>query len=190
MAGNFLGFLVHQLGIEVDKNKAESIIDAPPPTTKIELQSFLEKVNFFRRFIANSAGKIQSFSSLLHLKAEEQFSWKAKHQRAFDEIKHYLATLPVLVPPIRGQPLKLYIVVAENSIGSLLAQDNDQGRERAVYYLSRILTDVEVRYTPVEKLCLALYFSALKLRHYMLPSIVHVISKTDLIKYMLTLPII
>ncbi|KAK9943091.1 hypothetical protein M0R45_008712 [Rubus argutus] len=156
-ASNFLGFLVHQLGIEVDKNKAKSIIDAPPPTNKTELQSFLGKV---------------------------------EHQYALDEIKHYLATPPVLVPPIRGRPLKLYIAADENSIGSLLAQDNDQGRERAVYYLSRILTDVEVRYTPVGKLCLALYFSAIKLRHYMLPSIVHVISKTDLIKYMLTRPII
>ena len=32
--GNFLGFLVHHRGIEVDTNKARAIIDAPPPTTK------------------------------------------------------------------------------------------------------------------------------------------------------------
>ncbi|CAL2228521.1 unnamed protein product [Prunus armeniaca] len=42
----------------------------------------------------------------------------------------------------------------------------------------------------MEKLCLALYFTATKLRHYMLPSVVHMIAKTDLIKYMLTCPII
>ncbi|CAL9025669.1 unnamed protein product, partial [Prunus brigantina] len=41
-AGNFLGFLVHQRGIEVDKNKATAIMAAPPPRTKKELQSFLE----------------------------------------------------------------------------------------------------------------------------------------------------
>ncbi|KAM1897512.1 hypothetical protein ACFX14_031969 [Malus domestica] len=33
-AGNFLGFLVHHRGIEVDTYKAHAIIDAPPPTTK------------------------------------------------------------------------------------------------------------------------------------------------------------
>ncbi|XP_062021144.1 uncharacterized protein LOC133737640 [Rosa rugosa] len=190
LAGNFLGFLVHKLGIEVDKNKAKSIISAPSPTNKKELQSFLGKVNFLRRFIANSAGKIQPFSSLLRLRNEEQFVWKEEHQRALDVIKHYLANPPVLVPPVRGRPLKLYLAAAEYSIGSFLAQDNDKGKERAVYYLSRILTPVEERYTPVEKLCLALYFSAIKLRHYMLPSIVQIISKTDLIKYMLTRPII
>ncbi|CAL9021994.1 unnamed protein product [Prunus brigantina] len=37
-AGNFLGFLVHQRGIEIDKNKAKSIIEALPPRNKKELQ--------------------------------------------------------------------------------------------------------------------------------------------------------
>ena len=34
---NFLGFLVHYRGIEVDVNKARAIIDALPPTTKKQL---------------------------------------------------------------------------------------------------------------------------------------------------------
>ena len=37
-AGNFLGFLVHQRGIEVDKNKAKAIQAASPPRNKKELQ--------------------------------------------------------------------------------------------------------------------------------------------------------
>ncbi|CAL9019045.1 unnamed protein product [Prunus brigantina] len=64
-AGNLL---VHQRGIEIDKNKAKSIIEALPPRNKKELQSLLGKINFLRRFISNSAGKIQPFSSLLRLK--------------------------------------------------------------------------------------------------------------------------
>ncbi|PRQ31678.1 putative ribonuclease H-like domain-containing protein [Rosa chinensis] len=72
----------------------------------------------------------------------------------------------------------------------MLAQDNDQGKEQAIHYLRRILTPVEIRYSPIEKLCLVLYFSVIKLRHYMLPSVVHIISQTNLIKYMLTQPII
>ncbi|XP_075494140.1 uncharacterized protein LOC142531771 [Primulina tabacum] len=40
-AGNFLGFLVHQRGVEVDKNKAKSIMVAMPPKNKNELQRFL-----------------------------------------------------------------------------------------------------------------------------------------------------
>ncbi|CAN6712131.1 unnamed protein product [Malus baccata var. baccata] len=47
----------------------------------------------------------------------------------------------MLVPPQRGKPLKLYISASEKSIGSLLAQNNEGGKEHAVYYLSRILTE-------------------------------------------------
>ncbi|CAL8174763.1 unnamed protein product [Prunus armeniaca] len=72
-AGNFLGFLVHQRGIEVDKNKATTIMATPPPRTKKELQSFLGNVNFLRRFISNLAGKIRLLTPLLKLKDTERF---------------------------------------------------------------------------------------------------------------------
>ena len=39
-AGNFLGYLVHEKGIQIDKNKAQAIINSKPPSTKKELQRF------------------------------------------------------------------------------------------------------------------------------------------------------
>ncbi|KAM2763111.1 hypothetical protein PS2_014761 [Malus domestica] len=64
-AGNFLGFLVHHRGIEVDENKACAIISAPPPTTKKQLQSLL--------------GKMKAFSTLLKLKDSDTFAWTNEH---------------------------------------------------------------------------------------------------------------
>ncbi|XP_028052434.1 uncharacterized protein LOC114256940 [Camellia sinensis] len=64
------------------------------------------------------------------------------------------------------------------------------GHEQAIYYLSRRLNDAETRYNSVEKMCLALYFAAIKLRHYMLPAKVYVVAQTDVIKYMLSKPIL
>ena len=127
--GNFLGFLVHQRGIEIDKNKTKVILEAKPPTCKKELQRFLGQLNFLRRFVSNLAGKVQVFSELLKLKAEDEFQWSQKHQQAFQMIKEYLTRPPVLNPPIKNKALKLYISAAERSIGSLLAQDNEEGKE-------------------------------------------------------------
>ncbi|KAM1105002.1 hypothetical protein ACFX19_013518 [Malus domestica] len=189
-AGNFLGFLVHHRGIEVDENKARAIISAPPPTTKKQLQSLLGKINFLRRFIANSAGKMKVFSTLLKLKDSDTFAWTNEHQAAFTQIKVSLTTPPVLVPPRHGKPLKLYISAAEEFIGCLLAQDNNAGREQAIFYLSRNLNPPEINYSAVEKLCLAVFFAASKLRHYMLQSVTQVIAQTDVIRYMLTRPIV
>ena len=59
-----------------------------------------------------------------------------------------------------------------------------------IYFVSRRLLDAETRYSPVERLCLCLYFSCTKLRHYLLSAECVVVSKDDVIKYMLLLPIL
>ena len=121
----FLGFLVHQKWVEVDKNKAR--VESPPPPNKIQLQRLLGKINCLRRFIANLAGKIHLLT--LH---KEDFEWGSPHQEAFDKIKAYLASPPVLMPPQRGKPLKLYISASEKSLGSLWAQNNEGRKEQAI----------------------------------------------------------
>ncbi|KAM1646547.1 hypothetical protein ACFXTN_007563 [Malus domestica] len=167
-AGNFLGFLVHQRGVKVDKNKSQAIMESFSPTNKVQLQRLLGKINFLRRFITNLAGKIQLLTPLLRLKDKENFEWGPPHQKAFDSIKTYLTSPSVLVPPQRGKPLKLYISASEKSIGSLLAQNNEDEKKHAVYYLSRILTEVETRYSLIERVCLALYFTARRIGKWIL----------------------
>ncbi|GKV17163.1 hypothetical protein SLEP1_g27699 [Rubroshorea leprosula] len=105
-ASNFLGYLVHERGLEVDKNKAKAVIEAKPPQNKKELQRFFGQVNFLRRFIFNLAGKTRVFSPLLKLKSEADFKWEEHHQSAFDMIKRYLSRPPVFVSPaVKGQAL-------------------------------------------------------------------------------------
>ncbi|XP_068331555.1 uncharacterized protein [Pyrus communis] len=145
-------------------------MESPSPTTKVQLQRLLGKINFLRRFIANLANKIQPLTPLLKLKDKEEFEWAPPHQEAFDSIKAYLASPQVFMPPQRGKPLKLYISAFEKSIGSLLAQNNKGREEQAIYYLSRILIEMEARYIPVEKLCLALFLGTLEVASVWIPS--------------------
>ncbi|XP_072073784.1 uncharacterized protein [Arachis hypogaea] len=88
------------------------------------------------------------------------------------------------------EPLKLYIAASINTIGCMLTQDDENGHEQAVYYLSRVLTDIKTRYSPIEKLCLSLYYACMKLKCYMVAKSVKVIAQTDLIKYMLSFPML
>jgi hypothetical protein len=74
-------------------------------------------------------------------------------------------------------------------IGSALIQEFE-GKERVIYYLSRRLVDTETRYSAIERLCLCLYFSCIKLRHYLLSAECTVICKDDVVKYMLSMPIL
>ena len=49
---------------------------------------------------------------------------------------------------------------------------------------------MEVNYAYVEKLYLVLYFACTKLRYYLLKHRVYIISQTDIMKYMLNMPVL
>jgi len=110
-------------------------------------------------------------------------------QKAFDRIKEYLLELPILVPPVEGRPLIMYLTVLEDSMGCVLGQQDETGKkEHAIYYLSKNFTDCESRYSVLEKTCCALAWAAKRLRHYMINHTTWLISKMDLIKYIFEKP--
>ena len=112
---------------------------------------------------------------------------------AFEHIKRVLANPHIIVPFMQKKkknPLKLYISIANESIGCLLAQDVKDGSERAIYYLSWLLNDVEIRCTPIEKLCLSLYYKYTKVEYYMLLKEVSITCKINIVRYLLNRPIL
>jgi hypothetical protein len=132
-----------------------------PPTCKLEMQKFLGKVNYLRRFISNLARKIGAFTPILRLKNDAEFTWGAEQQEAFDLIRKYLSSAPVLKAPQVGVPFRLYIAAEDKVIGVVLTQETG-GKEHVVTYLSRRLVDAETRYTIIEKLCLCLFYACTK----------------------------
>ena len=66
--------------------------------------------------------------------------------------------------------------------------DENDKKEKAVYYLSRSLTAYEERYTPMEKTCLATVFAAKNLAHYLKAHSVKLITHMDPIKYLFEKP--
>ena len=181
---------MHKKEIEINQNKTKAIMEIKAPSMKKEFQSLLGKINSLRRFISNLSGRAQAFSPLLRLKKEDAFKWEPEHQKAFEEIKSYLANPPIISPLLKDNGMKLFIAASECTIGSMLAHEDENSVERAIYYLSRVLSDTETRYHPSEKLCLCLYFSCTKLKHYIKPFDVYVYSHFDIIKHILLKPIL
>ncbi|XP_050919351.1 uncharacterized protein LOC127136884 [Lathyrus oleraceus] len=153
-ARDFLEFVVHKRGIEINQNKTKAILDLKIPSTKKQLQSLLGKINFLRRFISSISGKTRVFSPLLKIKKESDFHWGLEQQEAFDAIKGYLIKPHILLSPSRGKNMSLYITASDTTIGSMLAQEDINGVERPIYYLSRMLIYAETRYSLIEKLCI------------------------------------
>ena len=85
--------------------------------------------------------------------------------------------------PIYWKPLILYISTIETSLGILLAQEDNNNKERAIYYLSHTLISYEMNYSIIEKACLEVVFASQKLRHYMLAHTTRLIEKINPLKY-------
>ena len=105
-AGPFLGFLVHERGIEIGLKSQEAVKSMKPPTTKKELQKLIGKINFVRRFISNLSGRIEPFMGLV-------------------KIKEYLSKPPILVLPQQDRPFYVYLSVGDTSIASVFVQKHD-----------------------------------------------------------------
>jgi hypothetical protein len=95
----------------------------------------------------------------------------------------------VLVPPQRDRPFYIYLSVDDTSIASVVVQVYDS-KEKVVFYLSRRMLDTETRYHEKEKLCLCLFFTCTKLRHILLFVEIIIICKSDIIKHMLSAPVL
>ncbi|CAN0916907.1 Retrovirus-related Pol polyprotein from transposon 297 [Linum grandiflorum] len=186
-SGKLLGFIVSQKGIEVDPDKVKAIVDMPPPQSQKEVRGFLGRLNYISRFISHLTPTCEPIFKLL--KKNKPVEWDEDCSQAFQKVKECLLNPPVLIPPTAGRPLILYLTVFENSVGAMLAQQDESGkREHAIYYASKKFTDCESRYTPLEKTCGALAWAAKRLRQYMLYHTTMLVSKMDPIKYVFEKP--
>ena len=75
---------------------------------------------------------------------------------------------PVLSPPDYSHDLLIYVAASMEMVGMVLVQEDEELHEYVIYYLSRKLIDVELRYSHVEKLALATVHVVQHLRHYIL----------------------
>ncbi|KAL0543834.1 hypothetical protein IC582_018939 [Cucumis melo] len=165
--GKLLGFIVNKEGIKVDPDKVRVIMEMPSSRTEKEIRGFLGRLNYISKFISHLTPTCEPIFKLLH--KNNQGKWNKDCEKAFNKIKQYLQSPPVLIPPAPGQPLILYLIVLESSMDGILGQHDLSGKkEDTIYYLTKTFTDYEFRYSMLERTCCALVWTAHRLRQYML----------------------
>ena len=113
-SGKLLGFIVSQKGIEVDPDKVRAIREMPAPKTEKQVRGFLGRLNYISRFISHMTATCGPIFKLL--RNNQGIVWTEDCQEAFDKIKEYLLEPPILVPPVEGRPLIMYLTVLEDSM--------------------------------------------------------------------------
>jgi len=70
------------------------------------------------------------------LKKDEKFIWDEKYKKALDKNKIFLTNSPILSPYNLKNILLLYVLVALSALRALIAQKDDNNKERAIYYIN------------------------------------------------------
>ena len=115
------------------------------------------------QFISQSANRCRLFFQLLN--KWKRFEWTKECVLAFQQLKEYLSQPPIMSRPEMDEVLFAYIAVASHAV-SLVLIWVDSGVQKPVYYVSKSLHKVEVRYLPLEKVILAVVHATRKLPHY------------------------
>ncbi|XP_030963816.1 uncharacterized protein LOC115984981 [Quercus lobata] len=178
-SGKFLGFMVSQRGIEANPDKIQAILNMEPPKNIKEVQSLTGRVAALNRFVSKATDKCLPFFKVLR----KAFEWTDECQRAFQDLKDYLTTAPLLSPSVQGEELYLYLAVSPHAVSSALIRE--EGKiQKPVYYTSRALRGAEGRYPLMEKLAFALITASRKLRHYFQVHVINVMTDHPLKKAM------
>ncbi|KAL0373279.1 UNVERIFIED_CONTAM: hypothetical protein Sradi_3243600 [Sesamum radiatum] len=157
--------MVTQRGIEANPLKIKAILDMKAPACVNEIQRLKGTIAALSRFISKSAEKSLPFFKTL--RKARTFEWDASCQRAFEELKNYLAGFPLLVKPSPRDTLYLYLSATPQAVSSVLIRE-EEGKQLPIYYVSKVLNGAEERYTPIEKMALALVMTARRLHPYFL----------------------
>ena len=177
--GKFLGFMVSQRGIEANPNKIQAILDMEPPKNIKEVQSLTRRVAALNRFVSKAIDKCLPFFKIL----KKAFEWMDQCQKAFQDLKLYLTTAPLLSPSILGEELYLYLAVSPHAVSSALIREEGKV-DKSVYYTSQTLRGAEGRYPMMEKLAFTLITASRKLRHYFQAHVIIVMTNHPLKKLM------
>ncbi|KAL0373548.1 UNVERIFIED_CONTAM: hypothetical protein Sradi_3270500 [Sesamum radiatum] len=147
------------------------------PTCVNEVQRLTGRIAALSRFISKSTEKSLPFFKTL--RKTKTFQWDASCQHAFEELKIYLARLPLLVKPSPGDTLYLYLSAIPQAVSSVLLQEKE-GKQLPINYVSKVLNGAEERYTPIEKMTLVLVTTARRLCPYFLSHPIGVKTNTPL----------
>ncbi|KAH9103704.1 hypothetical protein AeMF1_020028 [Aphanomyces euteiches] len=185
---DFLGHTISAEGLQVDSKKVRAIEKWPAPTNRKELLSFLGMAGYYRKFIANYAKLVFPISEL----AKDSVPWQWTHQqdKAFMTIKAALQQAPVLQLPDFDKPFVITTDASGYCCGAVLSQQDDDGNDRPIAFLSKKLGETECNWPAHEKELYAIKLALTKWRAYVYGSHFDVFTDNSTCQWFLKTPVL
>lgn len=139
--GKVFGHIIQNNSIRPLKDNLVSIKNFPTPKTQKNVRQFLEKINFYNKYVKDNAIILDPLHNLL--RKNQQFMWTEDCQASFDRIKDLLCHQPILGIFDQKLPINIYTDASLKGIGAILKQPQMNGEEKPIAYFSKKLNDAQ-----------------------------------------------
>eukprot|EP00253_Pinus_taeda_P029143 PITA_29143 len=95
--GKLLGNIVSRDGVKIDPERVQVVQKIPLPRSKRDIQKFLGKINFLRRFMSNYVEIVKEITNML--KKENEVYWTKEARESFFRIKEALQSQIIAYVP-------------------------------------------------------------------------------------------
>jgi hypothetical protein len=124
-SGQLLGFLVSNRGIEASTKHIQAIIEMGPPRCVKDMKKLTRSMAALNRFISRLGKKGLPFFKLL--KKTSKFECTEKAKEAFESLKVYLTSSPILTPPKKHEYMMLYIAATSTVVSAVIVVEREEG---------------------------------------------------------------
>lgn len=159
----YLGHIIDEEGIAMDKSRIEAIEKYPTPTTVREVQRLIGMAGWYRRFIRDFARITAPITELI--KKNTKFEWTEEREKAFRDLIEALTSAPVLAPADYNVPFEIQADASKLGCGAVLVQ-HQNGEEKVIAYMSQKFSATQRKYHVTELECLAVILAIEKFRPY------------------------
>jgi len=113
-----MGHIVSAEGVKIDPARVQAIQTLSIPRLKKDIQSFLGKINFVRRFIPNFAELVKNITSML--KKGSKIKWTVASRSFFEAIKQDIMEAPTLISPDYTKGFCIFSFTSYDTLASVL----------------------------------------------------------------------
>jgi hypothetical protein len=150
----FMGHIITDSGMKPDPDKIDAIVNMPTPQNKADLLRIIGMFNYISPFCQNLSSIIQPLRALT--KEGVEFQWSTIQEEALSQAKSLITSTPTLMYFDLHKPVVLQVDASERGLGGALLQPNKNNILQPVAFTSSSMSETEMRYSQLEKECLAI----------------------------------
>jgi cleavage and polyadenylation specificity factor subunit 1 len=137
-----LGYHVTNKGFQPTQDKIEVFKKMKRPTSIAQLRRVIGTLNFYRRFIKRAAEHLAPFNELLVGKIQKNdktpINWSPQLCSQFEQLRSAFIDAVMLHYPKKDAQLYLVCDASNSSIGGVLEQDGEKGREPLGFFSKKL----------------------------------------------------